>query len=242
MSSVTTHYETLLARVYLWMAGGFEAAVQNGAYDLAGVVKRIGFAIDLGAGFGMHAIPLARAGHEVLAVDSSRYLLEELRNHAAGLPIETVIADLTHFKDHLPSQRQADLILCMGDTLTHLDSVEAVASLASDIASTLATDGRFIATFRDYRKLPEGPARFIPVRSDATRIHTCFLEAANDKVVVHDVLHEQTGAGWAMQVSSYSKLRLDPEEVCQIFTRAGLQASIAPGPRGQIRLIADKLM
>lgn len=110
MSSVTTHYETLLARVYLWMAGGFEAAVQNGTSDLADVQKRSGFAIDLGAGFGMHAIPLARAGYEVLAIDSSQYLLEQLRGFAEGLQIETVAADLTRFKDHLPSQRQADLI------------------------------------------------------------------------------------------------------------------------------------
>lgn len=79
------------------------------------------------------------------------------------------------------------------------------------------------------------------MRSDSTRIHTCFLEAANDKVVVHDVLHEQTCTGWSMQVSSYSKLRLDPEEVCRIFTGAGLQASIGPGPRGQIRLIAENV-
>lgn len=239
MNSVSEHYQTLLARVYLWMAGGFEVAMRNGASDLDGVSKDTGFAIDLGAGFGMHAIALARAGYEVLAIDSSQYLLDQLRSHADGLPIQTVAADLTRFKEHLP-QRPADLILCMGDTLSHLDSVDAVVSLANDIASSLATGGRFVATFRDYTKLPEGPARFIPVRSDATRIHTCFLEAADDKVVVHDIVHDQTGAGWSMQVSSYKKLRLDPEEMCRLFTRAGLRASIGPGPRGQLRLIADK--
>ena len=54
MNSVSAHYETLLARVYLWMAGGFEAALRTGASDRDGVSKDIGFAIDLGAGFGMH--------------------------------------------------------------------------------------------------------------------------------------------------------------------------------------------
>lgn len=239
-TSVAAHYETLLARVYLWMAGGLDAALKNGTADLEGVSRGTGFAIDLGAGFGMHAIPLAKAGRQVLAIDSSQYLLEQLRSHAEGLPIETAVGDLTRFKDHLPSQRRADLILCMGDTLTHLDSVDAVASLATDVASVLAPGGRFVATFRDYTKLPEGPARFIPVRSDATRVHTCFLEAAGDKVVVHDIVHEQASAGWSMQVSSYAKLRLDPEQARRIFTRAGLQPSVAPGPRGMLRLIADK--
>lgn len=40
-------------------AGGFEAAMRNGASDLDGLSKDIGFAVDLGPGFGMRAIPLA---------------------------------------------------------------------------------------------------------------------------------------------------------------------------------------
>jgi SAM-dependent methyltransferase len=239
MTSVAKHYDTHLARIYLWMAGGLEAAVQNGTADLTGLVERVGYAVDLGAGFGMHAIPLARAGHEVLAIDSSHVLLGQLRSFTEGLPVKAVAADLTRFKDHLPSPRKPDLILCMGDTLTHLPSVDAVASLASDVASTLASGGRFIATFRDYVHLPTGTDRFIAVRSDETRIHTCFLEAAGDKVVVHDILHEQAGAAWAMQVSSYEKLRLVPEDVRRLFALAGLRVSLGPGPRGMVRLVAD---
>ncbi len=61
MSSVTDHYSTLLAPVYNWMAGGADAAFALGAADLASVVGRTGLAVDRGAGFGMHAVPLARA-------------------------------------------------------------------------------------------------------------------------------------------------------------------------------------
>lgn len=239
MTSVTKHYETHLARVYLWMAGGLEAAVQNGTADLAGLVERVGYAVDLGAGFGMHAIPLARSGHEVLAIDSSHVLLDQLRTFTEGLAVRTVAGDLTCFKDHLPLQRKPDLILCMGDTLTHLPSVDAIAALANDVAATLASGGRFIATFRDYVQLPTDTARFIPVRSDATRIHTCFLEAAGDKVVVNDILHERVGPGWSMQVSSYEKVRVAPEDVGRMFARAGLRVALGPGPRGMVRLVAD---
>lgn len=59
MTSVEAHYETLLAPIYLWMAGGAEAAFSAGAKDLEGLLGAPGFAVDLGAGFGMHAIPLA---------------------------------------------------------------------------------------------------------------------------------------------------------------------------------------
>jgi SAM-dependent methyltransferase len=79
-----------------------------------------------------------------------------------------------------------DLILCMGDTLTHLSSTDDVERLCSQVASLLAPGGRFIVTFRDYSRPPQGDDRFIPVRSDSERIHTCVLEECGDRIVVHD--------------------------------------------------------
>ena len=90
MASVFSHYETHLAPVYSWMAGGIDHALLQGAADVSAFVDAPGYAIDLGAGFGMHSIPLARAGFQVLAIDTSAYLLEELRRHSVDLPVRTV--------------------------------------------------------------------------------------------------------------------------------------------------------
>ncbi len=239
MSSIATHYETLLAPVYLWMAGGIEHALVQGAGDVADLAGGSGLAVDLGAGFGMHSIPLARAGYRVLAIDSSTHLLEQLRAFADGLPVDTAVADLLLFPGYLGKQR-ADVIVCMGDTLTHLPDIDAVERLAQSVASSLSPGGRFVATFRDYTNLPEGTRRFIPVRSDSTRILTCFLEQHGDAVLVHDMLHENQGGSWSMRVSSYQKLRLAPSAAQEIFERSGLNVSIAPGPRGMTRLIAQR--
>jgi SAM-dependent methyltransferase len=239
MSSVAAHYEALLAPVYLWMAGGIDNALALGASDLAGFAGPGGLAVDLGAGFGMHAIPLARAGYRVFAIDSSPYLIEQLRSFSKGLDVEAVVSDLIRFPEHLPPNRKADLVLCMGDTLTHLPEETAVAELGQRVAVSLAPGGRFVATFRDYTTLPTGNARFIPVRSDANRIHTCFLEEQSDRVLVHDMLYEKQGDRWSMQVSNYSKLRLSPAAVCRTFQSVGLTASIVAGPRGMVRLTAD---
>jgi len=73
MPSVTEHYENHLAPVYLWMAGGIDMAVRRGQAEVEAVCPRPlkwRLAVDLGAGFGMHAIPLANLGHSVLAIDS----------------------------------------------------------------------------------------------------------------------------------------------------------------------------
>jgi SAM-dependent methyltransferase len=237
MATVTDHYKTHLAPVYIWMAGGIEHALALGASDLAGYLGRSGYAVDLGAGFGMHTIPLATSGYQVLAVDTSSYLLTELEKNCKGLEIRTVTGDLLDFAAHLP--RNADLVICMGDTLTHLESKAQVDKLLHSVAEALNPDGQFVATFRNYTQLPRGEQRFIPVRSDQDRILTCFLEELPEHVLVHDVIHERHENGtWNMKVSSYKKLRLSPAALTEAVEAAGMKCTIEAGPRGMLRLRA----
>jgi SAM-dependent methyltransferase len=220
------------------MAGGVDAAVAAGTQDVASLVPGKGLAVDLGAGFGMHAIPLARGGYDVLALDTSRELLDVLQANAGGLAIRCVEADLLDFPKHATTP--AALIVCMGDTLTHLASLDDVERLVRDVATCLAPGGRFVTTFRDYTKPAAGDARFIPVRSDRNRIHTCFLEEHPDHMQVHDIVHERDGAGWKTKVSSYPKLRLAPAAVAETLRYVGLTPAVEPGPRGMVRITAVK--
>lgn len=239
MSSVEQHYNALLAPVYAWMVGGAEAAFGIGHTDLAAFLPEGSLAVDLGAGFGMHAIPLARLGWRVIAFDSSPLLIEQLAELARGLPVETHCADLADFEASLAHTETPSLIVCMGDTLTHLRSAESVAQLMGRIGRRLCPGGRFIATFRDYTRLPVGDSRFIPVRSDAHRILTCFLEDEGEYVRVHDLLHEGIDGKWQTKVSSYRKLKLQPGALLAACQAAGLRATIEHGPRGMLRLLAD---
>jgi SAM-dependent methyltransferase len=236
MATVEAHYANHLARIYLWMAGGMEAALQAGAADLAAWLPGTGVAVDLGAGFGMHSIPLARAGYDVVAIDSSAALLQLLRDHSEGLPIRTVEADLLDFRNLVTGP--ADLIVCMGDTLTHLQSRDDVDRLCAGIAQSLRPTGTFVATFRDYSTPAVDERRFIPVRSDSDRILTCFLEAANDRINVHDVIHERDQGQWTLKVSSYRKLRLAPAVVETVLKQHGLKVRVEAGPRGMVRIVA----
>jgi SAM-dependent methyltransferase len=54
--------------------------------------------LDVGAGTGRVTIPLAQAGHQVVALDRDQVLLSELERRAAGLPVETLCADARDFQ------------------------------------------------------------------------------------------------------------------------------------------------
>lgn len=239
MATIRDHYASHLAPIYLWMAGGFDNAMALGESDLSalGIEARTGMAVlDLGAGFGMHTIPLARAGCAITALDSSAILLNELRAHADGLPIRVIEGDLLNAASYVTEAPQ--LVLCMGDTVTHLQTEQEVEDLFTQVARIMAPGGLFVVTFRDYTSAACGDSRFIAVRSDANRIHTCFLEAQTSHMVVHDIVHERSDAAWRMKVSSYRKLRLSPQWASAALRRVGLEPAVAAGPRGMVQITA----
>ena len=155
------------------------------------------------------------------------------------LPIVVVEADLMEFDRYLSAK--PNLVVCLGDTLTHLDSLESVQALLKKISSNLASGGRLILTFRDYvgTELKDS-ARFIPVRSTDERILTCFLEYCDNSVIVHDLVHERTPSGWQQRVSSYRKLRLNRDWVATILANHGISVVRHEIVRGMVTIVGEK--
>jgi predicted TPR repeat methyltransferase len=241
-AAATRHYQTHLAPIYSWMLGDIEAAFARAAAELEELrlpPAAAAVAVDLGAGLGLHARALADRGFSVTAIDSSEVLLDELRSRCAALPIVAINADLMDFPDLV--KRQPAVIVCMGDTLTHLGSFAAVEKLLAAVAESLAPGGVFAATFRDYAtKALEGNQRFILVRADERRILSCFLEYSHDFVTVHDVLTERRDGEWQQRVSSYPKLRLAPEWVACRLSALGLEIRRGVTQSGMTRIVGVK--
>jgi SAM-dependent methyltransferase len=241
MRSAAAHYETLLGPVYSWMLGDIDAALAQSAAELdeLQLPSRGGVALDLGAGFGLHAIPLGRRGFGVTAIDSCAVLLDELRARGAALPIRSIQADLLEFGAFITEPPA--VILCMGDTLTHLQTLSAVESLLAAVAHALAPAGVFATTFRDYAtRTLEGDRRFILVRADERRILTCFLEYGEHVVTVYDLLNQCENGRWRQAVSSYPKLRLAPEWVASKLIENGLTVRRDTSPNGMVRIVGRK--
>ena len=244
MASIRDHYETLLARHYTAMHGGFEPAVEREAarFEALGVA-RTGRALDLGCGSGFQSVALARRGLTVTAIDLSPTLLEELETHADGLAINTLEGDFLEAARLVgPDARPFDLVTCMGDTLPSLASHEDVARLCREMARLLAPDGVVVLTFRDLTSAREGLERFLPVRLNDDLLMTCFLEYEADAVTVNDLVHVREKDGWQFAASAYRKLRLAPAYVRAALETADLKVSDERLENGLVTLVARQTL
>lgn len=243
MASVQAHYDSHLAPLYSWMSGGAEGPRAR----FAALLDELGIApsgpgataVDLGAGNGHQSLPLADAGFAVTAIDLSSALLAELAAAAGGRTVRTVHGDLRDFEQVLPP-RAPEVIVCGGDTLTHLPSLADVDALISRAARALAPDGWLVLGFRDYTAARHGADRFIPVQSDADCILTCFLDFSASHVTVHDLVHRRDGARWTLSTSAYEKLRLAPEHVRRQLAAAGLTLVHDTAAHGAVTLAARR--
>lgn len=242
-TTTQAHYDAHLGPVYPWMAGDFEALCRRSAalFDRLGIFPdaTAKLAVDLGAGHGAQSLPLAERGFDVVAVDFCDALLDELRRNAGDLPIRPVHGDLLDVERHATAP--AGAVVCMGDTLPHLESLGDVERLVHAVGRVLAPAGRFVATFRDYVSAERsGVDRFIPVKADDERILTCVLEYAPQHVTVNDLLHVKRDGRWCQQVSSYRKLRLDPEWLARACAEAGLDVVERSADAGLVTFVAAR--
>lgn len=115
--------------------------------------------LDVGAGTGRVSLELARAGHEVVALDVDAELLTALRERAGGLPVRTVVADARAFS----LDRRFALILAPMQTVqllggAHAEFVRCAAAHLRPggvLAAALADPPAFEPATAELRPLPD---------------------------------------------------------------------------------------
>lgn len=242
MTEVQKHYDELLARHYSWMLGDYESNVQKymdffRTHLLVPLLSKR--AIDLGCGTGFQCMALAGMGFKVEGIDRCAPLLDELKRRSKGHSVRAVHGDITEFQASA-ARLPVEIITCMGDTLTHLDSFDMVASLFEKIYRSLEKGGVTVLSFRDNLRELKGAERMIPVRSDDRRIMTAFIEFAGNHVIVNDMILTREGMGWSVEKGSYKKLRIGAEWASRQLERCGFRIMWEGTEGGFAEIIAEK--
>ena len=222
------------------MRGDYDSKVRESLtfFEETGFSPRSGGkALDLGCGSGFQSMALAELGFAVLGVDTSSVLLEELRGRAGGREIQPVLGDMRDTGVYA-AEGPFEVVVCMGDTLTHLGTPREVEALVGDVRGAMEEGGTLVFEFRDYTEELKGADRSIPVRMEDDRIMATFLEYEADHVNVHDMVFEKDAHGWEARKSAYRKLRLGVEEVAGFLDRAGFGVVSRGEAGGFVRIVA----
>ena len=218
--NIKEHYDRHLGNFYAWMVGEFqEKQLEQQLFFNTNKIFPLNTkrAIDLGCGHGLQAISLAKLGFEVDAVDFNFQLVKELEKNRGDLNIRIHQCDLLKFVTEF--NKTVDIITCMGDTITHLSDTNSIQELIKLCFKTITDRGKLILSFRDLTKELVEEQRFIPVRSEANKIHTCFLEYFSDHVIVYDILYTQENGKWKQSMSWYPKLRISSDKLEELLTQ-----------------------
>jgi len=239
--TVKDHYERYLGNFYSWMVGDFaEKQLEQEKFFLSNNIKPnfSGISVDLGCGHGLQAISLANVGFTVHAVDFNPQLLAELKKRIGTRDIAYTEA---HLLEYLYAIRlKPELIVCMGDTLTHLSGPDQVEELISLSSQKLEKGGKLVLSYRELASELTNERRFVPVRSDEHRIHMCYLEYLPGYVKVFDILYEREGDEWKQHVSWYPKLRISVSLILSLFEKYNLSLLTQEVIGGMTYLIAAK--
>jgi SAM-dependent methyltransferase len=220
--TVKEHYDNHLGDFYSWMMGDFQTKTNEFKSLLTDnfiIPTSNKIAIDLGAGHGLQSIPLAEIGFQVLAIDFNQQLLDELKANAKDLDVTVINDDIKKVETFAD---KPELIICCGDTLSHLDNKIEVKIFITNIVKSLEKNGKLILSFRDYSNKLTGIDRFIPIKSDGTKILTCILDYEDEFVNVTDLLYERTDDVWKQKVSNYKKVRLLTNEIVGHLEGSGM--------------------
>ncbi len=116
-----------------------------------GELGRAGRVLELGAGSGRVTIPLARDGHEIVALDRSEPMLARLESRVAKLPaaaarrIRIARGDLCTFElSHRGLREQFDLVIAAFNVVEHLYTRGEVDACFRRVKDHLAPGGAFV--------------------------------------------------------------------------------------------------
>lgn len=100
--------------------------------------------LDVACGSGVYSVRLAQIGYEVWASDIDAEMVRLTREKAIDgkVNVRTFISDMQQLDQHIAEQ--FDCIFCIGNSIVHIGSAEAILSAVIQMKKRLAPDGKLL--------------------------------------------------------------------------------------------------
>ena len=184
--------------------------------------------LDAACGTGHHAIALARRGYRVVGTDLSSEMVVRARQNAAVAGVDAQF-EVAGFGDAAALGEEFDAAICLGNSLPHLLTREAVSTALVDFASVLRPGGVLVLQNRNFDRVWAEQERFMGPQSlqDASGewLFVRFYDFHEETITFNMVRLRRDGTGWVQDVES--------TELRPIF-RDGLAAALDGAGFGKV--------
>ena len=161
--------------------------------------------LDAACGTGHHAIALAEHGYPVVGADLSGAMIERARANAAAAGVQVAFT-VTGLGELSTLSETFDAVLCLGNSLPHLLTAEAVADALADFAAVLQPGGLLVIQNRNFGRVWAERERFMPPQShqagDGEWLFLRFYDFHEETVTFNMIRLHRAGEEWTQDVES----------------------------------------
>ena len=179
--------------------------------------------LDLACGTGLYANALLELGVDVYGLDGSPDLIDRARSRGAH-PDRFIVADMLdlgapfHPDEILPEA--FDLVFCIGNSISHLISTNAVGEVLNGIASRLVSRGEVVIQYVDMSEIDVGASRELPTLTFGdTVFQRRYIRTTRERVTFNAALVDVASGG--RQEISNDLLVLRGSEVVDALNELG---------------------
>ena len=211
--------------------------------------------LDVACGTGKHALALAERGYAVVGVDLSSGMIERARANAAaaGVDVRFEVAGFGELavtlRGRVPqlgkpgpeapgspvSRPGFDAVLCLGNSLPHLQTRDELAAALADFAACLRTGGLLLIQNRNFDAVMARRDRWMPLQahqeSGQEWLFVRFYDFEPGGRLTFNVLtlQRQEGGGWTQHLTSTGLWPLTQRELTAALEAIGFDEIVPWG-------------
>ena len=194
--------------------------------------------LDAACGTGMHAVELARRGYSAAGADLFEGMVARARENAAaaGVSANFRAAGFGGLARAFAAELPFDALLCLGNSLPHLLSREALAQALADFAACLRPGGLLLLQNRNFDAVMQRRERWMEPQphqeeGQAEWVFLRFYDYEPDGLINFNIvtLRREQGQSWQQQVASTRLMPLLHADLVRALEQAGFGAITAFG-------------